>query len=378
MKKEKILAMLLAGGQGTRLRTLTKDLAKPAVPFGGKYRIIDFPLSNAANSGITDIGILTQYKPFQLNEHIGIGSHWDFDRSTGGLRILSPYTNEVGGRWYSGTANAIYENINFIDYVDPQYVLILSGDHIYKMDYKKMLEFHQEKKAQATISVIEVPWEEASRFGIMDVDEDQRITEFAEKPEVPKSNLASMGIYIFDWALLRNYLIEDIKNPNSSNDFGKDIIPTMLADGQGMYAYKFQGYWKDVGTIRSYWEANMDLLSEEDTLNVYDRSWRIYTKNRNLPPQYIADSAEVHHSLINEGCVVEGFLDRCVLFSEVRIHQDAWVYNSVILSGAIIEEGAQVYNAVIMEGVTVKKGQIIGEKNSDSVFLVSEDSIITE
>ncbi|QSX08639.1 glucose-1-phosphate adenylyltransferase [Alkalibacter rhizosphaerae] len=378
MKREKVLAMLLAGGQGTRLRTLTKDIAKPAVPFGGKYRIIDFPLSNAANSGITDIGILTQYKPFQLNEHIGIGSHWDFDRNTGGLRILSPYTNEAGGRWYQGTANAIYENISFIDHVDPNYVLILSGDHIYKMDYKKMLEFHKEKNAQATISVIEVPWEEASRFGIMATDEEGQIVEFAEKPEKPKSNLASMGIYIFDWPVLREYLIEDIKNPDSSNDFGKDIIPTMLQDGKKMVAYTFEGYWKDVGTIKSYWEANMDLLSEDDTLNVYDRSWRIFTKNKNLPPQFVSDTAEVYNSLINEGCIVEGHLDRCVLFSEVRVKQDAYVHNSVVLSNATIEEGARVYNAVVMEGVTVKKGQVIGDKDNGKVFLVSEDTIIEE
>ena len=291
---------------------------------------------------------------------------------------MSPYTNEAGGRWYQGTANAIYENISFIDHVDPNYVLILSGDHIYKMDYKKMLEFHKEKNAQATISVIEVPWEEASRFGIMATDEEGQIVEFAEKPEKPKSNLASMGIYIFDWPVLREYLIEDIKNPDSSNDFGKDIIPTMLQDGKKMVAYTFEGYWKDVGTIKSYWEANMDLLSEDDTLNVYDRSWRIFTKNKNLPPQFVSDTAEVYNSLINEGCIVEGHLDRCVLFSEVRVKQDAYVHNSVVLSNATIEEGARVYNAVVMEGVTVKKGQVIGDKDNGKVFLVSEDTIIEE
>ncbi|MBF7095747.1 glucose-1-phosphate adenylyltransferase [Alkalibacter mobilis] len=378
MKKEKVLAMLLAGGQGTRLKTLTKDLAKPAVPFGGKYRIIDFPLSNAANSGISDIGILTQYKPFQLNEHIGIGSHWDFDRNTGGLRILSPYTNEIGGRWYKGTANAIFENMSFIDHVDPDYVLVLSGDHIYKMDYKKMLEYHIEKKAHATISVIEVPWDEASRFGIMAADKLGRITEFAEKPEVPKSNLASMGIYIFNWKVLREYLLEDIKKEDSSNDFGKDIIPAMLGDGLGMYAYTFEGYWKDVGTIKSYWEANMDLLSDDNQLNLYDRSWRIYTKNKNLPPQYVSEGSIIKNSLVNEGCVIEGHLEKSILFSEVAVKKNACVYNSVVLSNAVIEEGAKVCNAVIMEGVTVKSGQEIGEKDSNNVYLVSADDIIKE
>jgi glucose-1-phosphate adenylyltransferase len=378
MKKEKVVAMLLAGGQGTRLKSLTKNVAKPAVPFGGKYRIIDFPLSNAANSGITDIGILTQYKPFLLNEHIGIGSHWDFDRNAGGLRILSPFAGEAGGRWYQGTANAIYENMNFIDHVNPNYVLILSGDHIYKMDYKKMLDYHIEKQAHCTISVIQVPWDEASRFGIMDTDEFGRITEFAEKPEKPKSNLASMGIYIFNWDALKAYLEKDVKNPDSSNDFGKDIIPTMLADKNNMYAYTFEGYWKDVGTVRSYWEANMDLLSDDNELNLYCREWRIFTKNRNLPPQYVTDQAVVKNSMINEGCIIDGHLEKSILFSEVRVDKGAKVYNSVILSGAIIEEGAKVCNAVVMEGVRVKKGEVIGEENGEHVYLVSKEEIIKD
>ncbi|SHE28855.1 glucose-1-phosphate adenylyltransferase [Alkalibacter saccharofermentans] len=378
MKKEKVVAMLLAGGQGTRLKSLTKNVAKPAVPFGGKYRIIDFPLSNAANSGITDIGILTQYKPFLLNEHIGIGSHWDFDRSSGGLRILSPFAGEAGGRWYQGTANAIYENMNFINHVNPNYVLILSGDHIYKMDYKKMLDYHIEKQAHCTISVIQVPWDEASRFGIMDTDEFGRITEFAEKPEKPKSNLASMGIYIFNWDALKAYLEMDVKNPDSSNDFGKDIIPTMLADKNNMYAYTFEGYWKDVGTVRSYWEANMDLLSDDNELDLYCREWRIFTKNRNLPPQYVTDQAVVKNSMINEGCIIDGHLEKSILFSEVRVDKGAKVYNSVILSGAIIEEGAKVCNAVVMEGVRVKKAMSSEKKTANtSISYLKKKSLRT-
>jgi glucose-1-phosphate adenylyltransferase len=378
MKREKVVAMLLAGGQGTRLKSLTKNIAKPAVPFGGKYRIIDFPLSNAANSGISDIGILTQYKPFLLNEHIGIGSYWDFDRNTGGLRVLPPFTSESGGRWYKGTANAIYENINFIEYLDPNYVLILSGDHIYKMDYKKMLDYHIEKQAHCTISVIEVPWDEASRFGIMDADEDGRITEFAEKPENPKSNLASMGIYIFNWDALKAYLEMDANDPDSSNDFGKNIIPKMLADKNKMCAYTFEGYWKDVGTVKSYWEANMDLLSENNELNLYCKDWRIFTKNRNLPPQYVSDRAVVKNSLVNEGCIIDGHLEKSILFSEVSVEKGAKVCNSVILSGSVIEEGATVCNAVVMEGVRVKKGTSIGEENGEHVYLVSKDEIIKE
>ena len=291
---------------------------------------------------------------------------------------MPPFTSESGGRWYKGTANAIYENINFIEYLDPNYVLILSGDHIYKMDYKKMLDYHIEKQAHCTISVIEVPWDEASRFGIMDADEDGRITEFAEKPENPKSNLASMGIYIFNWDALKAYLEMDANDPDSSNDFGKNIIPKMLADKNKMCAYTFEGYWKDVGTVKSYWEANMDLLSEDNELNLYCKDWRIFTKNRNLPPQYVSDRAVVKNSLVNEGCIIDGHLEKSILFSEVSVEKGAKVCNSVILSGSVIEEGATVCNAVVMEGVRVKKGTSIGEENGEHVYLVSKDEIIKE
>lgn len=376
MKEGKMIAMLLAGGQGSRLKLLTKEVAKPAVPFGGKYRIIDFPLSNCSNSNIFDVGILTQYKPYHLNSHIGIGSAWDLDRRSGGVRILPPYMSEQGGRWYKGTANAIYENISFIDELDPQYVLILSGDHIYKMDYSYMLDFHRKKGADITVSVIEVPWEDTSRFGILNTDEDDFIVEFEEKPKNAKSNLASMGIYIFDWKSLRAYLISDEKNPKSANDFGKDIIPNMKRDGKKTYAYRFKGYWKDVGTVKSYWEANMDLLSEDNALDLYDASWKIYSKNRHLPPQYIGASASVSNSLINEGCYVEGHLENCVLFNEIFVRKDAKVTNSVILSGVTIESGCEIHNAVIMEDVTVKAGTVIGSPDSDLVYLVSKNKIM--
>lgn len=376
MIQGKMIAMLLAGGQGSRLKALTQELAKPAVPFGGKYRIIDFPLSNCSNSNIFDVGILTQYKPYQLNGHIGIGSAWDLDRRSGGVRILPPYTNEEGGRWYRGTANAIYENLSFIDELDPEFVLILSGDHIYKMDYSIMLENHIEMNADATISVIEVPWEETSRFGILNCDAKGYITEFQEKPENAKSNLASMGIYIFNWAMLREYLVQDELDKSSENDFGKNIIPKMHADGKIMFAYRFDGYWKDVGTVKSYWEANMDLLNEENTLNLYDRNWRIYTKNRHLPPHYIAPESKVVNAMINEGCVIEGVVENSVLFNEVTIHPKAKVENSVLLSGVVVEEGAEIYNSVIMENVVVTAHKKIGKKHSKTIYLVSDNIVI--
>lgn len=371
-----MIAMLLAGGQGSRLKNLTQELAKPAVPFGGKYRIIDFPLSNCSNSNIFDVGILTQYKPALLNAHIGIGSAWDLDRRSGGVRVLPPYTNEYGGRWYKGTANAIYENLSFVDELDPEYVLILSGDHIYKMDYSEMLAEHVARGADVTISVIEVPWEETSRFGILNCDENHFITEFQEKPQNAKSNLASMGIYIFKWEALRAYLTEDEKDPESENDFGKNIIPKMHADGNKMLAYHFKGYWKDVGTIKSYWEANMDLLDASNTLDLYDRNWRIYSKNRHLPPHYIAATAKVNNSMINEGCILYGTLENTVLFSEITVKEHATVKNCVLLSGVIVEEGAEVYNAVVMENVVIKAGTIIGSESSDTIYLVSENEII--
>lgn len=378
MIENKVVAMLLAGGQGSRLKTLTKKIAKPAVPFGGKYRIIDFALSNAANSGISDIGILTQYKPLQLNTHIGIGSAWDFDRNTGGLRILPPFTSEDGGRWYTGTANAIFENIDFIDEIDPEYVLILSGDHIYKMDYNDLLKEHRRKNADVTIAVMEVPWDEAPRFGILNTDKDNKIVEFDEKPEVPKNNMASMGIYMFNWIDLRNYLIKDSEDPNTNHDFGQNILPKMLDDGKEMHAWQFEGYWKDVGTVRSFWESNMDLLDENSTLNLYDRKWRIYTRSKNLPPQYITRGSVVKNSLINEGCIVEGELNNSILFSDVHIEKGAIINNSVVLSGCVIKENAVINNAVVLEDMIVESGVVIGEKDDGKIYLVSEDGIEIE
>lgn len=375
--RNKIVALLLAGGQGSRLKLLTKDVAKPAVPFGGKYRIIDFALSNATNSGITDIAILTQYKPFELNAHLGIGAPWDFDKSSGGLRILSPFASESGGRWFTGTANAVYENIDSIDIMNPEYVLILSGDHIYKMDYNKMLKYHQQNEADCTIAVIEVPWEEASRFGILNTGENNKIIEFEEKPDEPKNNKASMGIYIFNWKDLRKYLIEDEKDPDSDNDFGKNIVPKMLNDGKNMYAYEFSGYWKDVGTVRSYWESNLDLLDPENTLDLFDRSWRIFTNNPNLPPQYINNTAVINNTMINEGCVISGKVENSVLFSNVRIEEGATVSNSVLLSNTVIKEGSEVHNAIIMEDVEIDN-RSIGEEDDGNVYLISKDEELVE
>ncbi|AQS58880.1 glucose-1-phosphate adenylyltransferase [Desulforamulus ferrireducens] len=384
MYKKECVAMLLAGGQGSRLGVLTKKLAKPAVPFGGKYRIIDFTLSNCNNSGINTVGVLTQYQPLALNSYIGIGSHWDLDCRNGGVTVLPPFVKELGGEWYKGTANAIYQNIEFVDQYSPKYLLVLSGDHIYKMDYSLMLDFHKEKQADATIAVIQVPWEEASGFGIMNTAPDAKIIEFEEKPAVPKSNLASMGVYIFNWDLLKEYLEEDEKNPRSSNDFGKNIIPMMLRTGRRLYAYPFKGYWRDVGTIESLWQANMDLLSEKPGLNLNDPHWRIYSVNPNHPPQYIAATATVRNSLINEGCLVYGKVEHSIIFPGVTIEEGAEIYYSVIMPNvkigrktiinkaiigveAVIEDrcqiGLQCPEITVIEGqTTVKSGTTIGKK----------------
>ena len=360
--KKEWIAMLLAGGQGSRLYALTRDIAKPAVPFGGKYRIIDFPLSNCVNSGIDTVGVLTQYQPLQLNEYLGNGQPWDLDRIHGGVYVLPPYQKIANSDWYTGTANAIYQNINFINRYAPEYVVILSGDHIYKMDYSKMLEFHKEKQSDCTMAVMEVPWEEASRFGIMACDEDKKIYEFAEKPKEPKSNLASMGIYIFTWSKLKKYLEEDEANPESENDFGKNVIPAMLQNGERMYAYAFQGYWKDVGTIDSLWEANMDLLDPNVPLDLYDDAWKIYARNPVMPPQYVAEGAVTQNSMISEGCIVEGDVDFSILFAGVTVEKGAVVHDSIIMPGSVIKAGAVVEYSIVAENVVVGENAQVGDR----------------
>ena len=359
MKKE-CVAMLLAGGQGSRLYVLTKSVAKPAIPFGGKYRIIDFPLSNCSNSGIDVVGVLTQYRPLELNTYIGSGQPWELDRVNGGVHILPPYQSAGGAVWYKGTANAIYQNIGFVDLYDPEYVAVLSGDHIYKMDYSRMLQHHKDAGAACTISVMEVPWSEASRFGIMSVDENDRITAFAEKPKEPKSNLASMGIYIFTWQKLRAYLLADEADPTSDNDFGKNIIPAMLAAGEPMYAYAFEGYWKDVGTVQSLWEANMDLISDPPLLELNDPAWRIYSRNPIMPPHYVGPQARIERSLVTEGGAVYGAVSHSVLFSGVTIGKGAEVSDSVIFPGAIVGEGARIHKAIVGENARVGRDAVIG------------------
>ncbi len=359
MKKE-CIAMLLAGGQGSRLYVLTGEMAKPAVPFGGKYRIIDFPLSNCTNSGIDTVGVLTQYRPLELNSYIGSGQPWDLDGSTGGVHILPPYMGSKGGTWYKGTANAIYQNIGFIDLYDPDYVVILSGDHIYKMDYSKMVERHKEANAACTISVMEVPWAEASRFGIMSVDEQDMITEFAEKPKEPKSNLASMGIYVFSWQTLRKYLTEDEADPASENDFGKNVIPAMLRDGERMAAYRFAGYWKDVGTLESLWDANMDMLSPESGLDLLDESWPIYARSVNAPPAYLGAESQVTHSAINRGSELEGTVENSVLAPNVKVGKGARVSYSVLMPGTEVKPGAVVEYAILGENCSIGEGCQVG------------------
>lgn len=369
--------MLLAGGEGRRLGVLTSKLAKPAVHFGGKYRIIDFTLSNCTNSGIDTVGVLTQYQPLVLNTYIGIGTPWDLDRKNGGVTVLPPYMEQKGGDWYRGTANAIYRNISFVEQYDPEYVLVISGDHIYKMDYDLMLDFHKSKGADATIAVIEVKWEEASRFGIMSTDNEERITEFAEKPKEPKSNLASMGIYIFNWKVLKEYLTKDEENPDSSKDFGKDVIPLMLKDQLKMYAYPFQGYWKDVGTIESLWEANMDLLESKPEFNLNDREWRIYSVNPCQPGQYVAPSAQIRRSLVNEGCSVFGEVDHSVLFYGVHVGEGSYIKDSVIMPNVRIGNNVKIFKAIIGEGTVVEDGSIIGEPEGqqDIVLIGSNETI---
>ena len=353
--------MLLAGGQGSRLHALTSHVAKPAVPFGGKYRIIDFPLSNCINSGIDTVGVLTQYRPLELNAYIGNGEPWDLDRSYGGVHILPPYMREgEKGTWYKGTANAIYQNINFLETYDPEYVLILSGDHVYKMDYTQLLRRHKEADAACTIAVLEVPMEEASRFGIMNVDENDDIYEFEEKPKHPKSNLASMGIYIFTWSKLREYLIADEADEKSSNDFGKNIIPAMLNAGEKMTAYRFQGYWKDVGTIDSLWDANMDMLSPDNGIDPYDTEWPIYARTPIRPPHFMGKDAKVDHSMVTGGCEVYGTVENSVLAPNVTVGEGARVSYSVLFPGVTVEPGAVVEYAILGENCSIGEGCQVG------------------
>ena len=366
--KKECIAMLLAGGQGTRLGVLTKDVAKPAVPFAAKYRIIDFPLSNCINSGIDTVGVLTQYQPFELNQYIGNGQPWDLDRLSGGIFVLPPFMRAKSGEWYKGTANAIYQNIEFIDDYNPDYVLILSGDHIYKMDYAEMLAAHKKNRADCTIAVRDVPIEEASRFGIMNLKKNGEIYEFEEKPKQPKSNKASMGIYVFTWSVLRKYLVEDEANKESDNDFGKNIIPKMIKDGQRMFAYQFNGYWKDVGTISSLWEANMDVLrggAGEEDLDLDDESWKIYARNMAEPPQFISPTGRVQNCLISEGTVVHGTVKDSIVSHSATIGKNAYVEGSIIMPGAVVEEGADVRYSIVGWNAVVGKGCMVGETLSE-------------
>ena len=381
-RKKEIVAMLLAGGQGTRLQVLTKDMAKPAVPFGGKYRIIDFPLSNCSNSGISTVGVLTQFMPLELNSYMGNGNPWDLDRVDGGLTILPPYTAGKTGEWYKGTANAIYQNIKYIEQYDPEYVLILSGDHIYKMNYTKMLDFHKEKEADLTVAHINVPLEEASRFGILNTNDDLQIIEFLEKPENPISTKASMGIYIFNWKVLKEYLIRDEENPESEKDFGKNIIPMLLEENRRIFAFPFAGYWKDVGTIESLWEANMDLIKRRDEFNISDKTWKVYYRHEGKLPQFIGDSAQVTDSMISDGTIVLGTVHESIVSSGVSIEKNAKVQGSIIMQNAIIEEGATVTNSIIAEGTVVKSGVTVGhsevELGQDMITVIGKDEIVTE
>ena len=367
MGKE-IVAMLLAGGQGSRLYGLTKKLAKPAVPFGGKYRIIDFPLSNCVNSGIDTVGVLTQYQPLVLNEYIGNGQPWDLDRLYGGVHVLPPYQQASGSDWYKGTANAIYQNLSFIERYDPKYVIILSGDQICKQDYSDFLRFHKEKEAEFSVAVMEVPWDEAGRFGLMVADSDDRISEFQEKPKEPKSNLASMGIYIFNWDVLKKYLTEDEADPNSENDFGNNIIPNLLRDKRRMFAYHFSGYWKDVGTISSLWEANMEVLDPENSgINLFDDGWKIYSRNSGMPGHHISADALVEDCMITDGCKISGTVRHSILFPGVIVEKGAVIEDSVVMGGTVIKAGAKITHSIISERAEIGEGAKVGAVPEDGV-----------
>jgi len=378
MRKQKCIAMLLAGGQGSRLGLLTKAMAKPAVPFGGKYRIIDFPLSNCTNSDIDVVGVLTQYQPLELNSYIGAGQPWDLDLMNGGVFVLPPYMTASSGEWYKGTANAIYQNLSFIEQYDPDYVLVLSGDHIYKMDYNKMLTSHIEGNADVTIAVRPVPWEDAPSFGIMNVDGENNIIEFEEKPKNPKSNLASMGVYIFSWPVMKKYLTEDDKDPNSKNDFGKNIIPKILGDGLRLRAYSFDSYWKDVGTIASLWEANMDLLSDPPQFNLRDSRWPIYSRSPVMPPHFVGPMGNLETSSVTEGCEIYGTVKHSVLFAGVVVEEGAIVEDSVIMPNTIVRRGAIVKKAMIAENCDIGAGALVGsgEAAKSDIALVGNNTIL--
>ncbi|ANU12112.1 glucose-1-phosphate adenylyltransferase [Planococcus antarcticus DSM 14505] len=370
---DKVVAMLLAGGQGSRLKSLTYTIAKPALPFGGKYRIIDFPLSNCTNSGIETVGVLTQYQPHVLHEYIGLGTPWDLDRHNGGVTMLPPYAEIEGIKWYAGTASAIYQNISFLQSCNPEYVLILSGDHIYKMDYGLLVDYHKEHEADVTISVLEVPWEEASRFGVINVNDKMDVMEFDEKPENPKSNLASMGVYVFKWGKLKEYLETDNVDEESSHDFGKDILPAMLQKGEKMVAYPFKGYWKDVGTIESLWEANMDLLDLNSGLNLHDSAWRIFSSNPQLPPQVITETGNVQGSMVNEGCVISGEVIKSVIFQNVKIEEGASVSESVIMSGVTIHKDVKLHRAIVPPRLDIPEGfEVLGQQQDEVVLLTQQ------
>mgnify|MGYP004604622401 FL=1 len=368
-RKQECVAMLLAGGQGSRLYALTRRIAKPAVPYGGKYRIIDFPLSNCVNSGIETVGVLTQYQPLELNDYIGSGQPWDLDRMDAGVHVLPPYQRNKGGDWYKGTANAIYQNLDFIERYDPEYVLVLSGDHIYKMDYSKMLAAHKANNADCTIAVLDVPKEEASRFGILNTREDDSIYEFDEKPAHPKSTLASMGIYIFSWKKLRQYLIADEEDPHSQNDFGKNVLPAMLEGGERMFAYRFEGYWKDVGTIESLWEANLDLLNPHVPLDLSDPTWKIYSRTPGMPPHYLAPTAQVQNSILAEGCSVSGKVEYSVIFSGVTIEEGAEIVDSILMPGTVVRRGARVQYAILAENTEIGANARVGESPEECADL---------
>ena len=364
-RKQECVAMLLAGGQGSRLYALTRRIAKPAVPFGGKYRIIDFPLSNCVNSGIETVGVLTQYQPLELNDYIGSGQPWDLDRLDAGVHVLPPYQRHKGADWYKGTANAIYQNMDFIARYDPEYVLVLSGDHIYKMNYADMIEEHKQNGAACTVAVLEVEMSEASRFGILNTNPDGSIYEFEEKPAHPKSNLASMGIYVFNWKELRRYLEADEQDPHSSNDFGKNVIPAMLKGGERMFTYRFDGYWKDVGTIESLWEANMDLLNPHVPLDLLDPNWRIYSRTAGLPPHYIAAGASVQNSMLSEGSNIAGKVDFSVIFSGVTVEEGAVIRDSILMPGTHVKRGACVQYAILAENTVIEENATVGERPED-------------